>query len=141
VQTPLRNGSFEASLAPWSVTGNATVVSEPGRGRVLEVKAGDAGGHALQALGLDLGEAATLALDYKVIEGESRIQVLLGYLDAGGSPRTATLEVTAGEGRGSWSPWAADLGGLRPKPARVTEIKALVLGGTARLDNVALTRR
>jgi hypothetical protein len=118
-----------------------TVVSEPGRGRVLEVKAGEAGGHALQALALDLGEAATLALDYKVIAGESRIQVLLGYLDAGGSARTATLEVTAGEGRGSWSPWVADLGTLRPKPARVTEVKAVVLGGTARLDNVALTPR
>ena len=67
--------------------------------------------------------------------------MLLGYLDAGGRPRTATLEVTAGEGPGEWSDWTADLAGLRPKPARISEIKAVVEGGTVRLDNVALTPR
>lgn len=138
-QTLLRNGSFEASLAPWSVGGTASVVNEAGRGRVLEIKAGEAGGHALQAIGVELGQDATLSLDYKVASGESRIRVLLEYLDASGRPRTATLEVTAGEGPGGWLPWSADLAALRPKPTRITEIKAVVEGGTARLDNVALT--
>jgi hypothetical protein len=108
---------------------------------VLEIKAGSAGGHTTQAVGVELGEGATLSLDYKVTSGESRIQVLLSYLDTGGRSRTATLDVTAGEGPGAWSPWTADLAGLRPKPARITEIKAVVAGGTVRLDNVALTPR
>jgi hypothetical protein len=140
-QVPLRNGSFEASLAPWTVAGPASVVSEPGRGRVLEIKAGQGSGHALQAVGVPLDAGATLSLAYKVMAGESRIRLLVGYLDSGGRPRTATLEVTAGEGPGGWSPWSTDLAALRPRPARFTEIKAVVEGGTARIDNVALTTR
>lgn len=139
--TPLRNGSFESSLLPWSVEGAGGVVSETGRGRVLEIKAGQAGGHALQAVGIDVGQGGTLSLEYKVTAGESRIRVQVGYLDASGRARTGTLEVTAGEGPGSWSPWSADLATLRPKLDRVTEVRVVVEGGTARLDNVALTPR
>jgi hypothetical protein len=108
---------------------------------VLEVKAGEAGGHALQAVGLDLGDNATLSLDYRVTAGESRIRVLLGYQDTGGRARTSTLEVTAGEGPGEWLVWSADLSALRPRPARATELKVVVEGGSVRIDNVALTVR
>jgi len=140
-QTPLRNGSFEAALKPWTLTGTGNVVSEPGRGRVLELKAGEAGVQVQQPIGVDVGASATLGLEYKVTGGESRIQLLLGYVDATGKPRTSTLEVTAGEGPGAWSPWSVDLAALRPRAARATEVTIVVAGGAVRLDNVALTPR
>jgi hypothetical protein len=138
---PLRNGSFESSLSPWSVDGAAAVVSESGRGRVLEVKAGQASGEARQAIGVQLAGSATLSLEYKVTSGEGRVRVLLGYLDTTGRERTSTLEVTAGEGPGAWSPWSVELSALRPRPARATDLKVVVEGGTVRVDNVALTVR
>jgi hypothetical protein len=138
---PLRNGSFESSVSPWSVGGAAAVVSESGRGRVLEVKAGQASGEARQAIGVELAGGATLSLEYKITSGEGRVRVLLGYLDTTGRERTSTLEVTAGEGPGAWSPWSVDLSALRPKPARATDVKVVVEGGTVRVDNVALTVR
>lgn len=141
VNAPLRNGSFESATAPWSLTGGTAVVTEGGRGRVLEVKAGASGGEARQAIGVDVGSAATLSLEYKVTSGEGRVRVLLGYLDGGGRERTSTLEVTAGEGPGGWSPWSVDLAALRPKPTRATDVKVVVEGGTVRVDNVALTVR
>lgn len=138
---PLRNGSFEPTAAPWTLGGAAAVVTESGRGRVLEVKGGVAAGEARQAIGVDVSGAATLSLEYKVTSGEGRIRVLIGYLDGGGRERTSTLEVSAGEGPGAWSPWSADLATLRPRPARATDVKVLVEGGTVRVDNVALTIR
>lgn len=140
VASPLRNGSFESSLASWTVTGKGTVLEEPGRGRVLELAAGSAEGRVQQAVGMDVGPGGgTLSLDYKVTSGESVIRVLVGYADASGRARTSTLEVSAGEGPGPWSPWSGDLGALRPRPSKLTEVKIVVEGGSVRLDNVAAT--
>jgi hypothetical protein len=138
---PLRNGSFEPTAAPWTLAGAAAVVTESGRGRVLEVKGAASGGEARQAIGVDVSGPATLSLEYKVTNGEGRVRVLLGYLDDGGRERTSTLEVTAGEGPGPWAPWSADISTLRPRPARATDVKVVVEGGTVRVDNVALTIR
>jgi hypothetical protein len=139
---PLRNGSFESALSPWAVTGKGTVVQEPGRGKVLEaVPAGTAGVAVKQAVGVDLGAkgGASLSIDYRVTAGEAQIRANVTYLDSNGRQRNSTLEVTAGEGPGGWSSWTGDLGALRPHPASIKEIKLVVEGGTARLDNVALT--
>jgi hypothetical protein len=139
---PLRNGSFESSLSPWGVTGKGTVVQEPGRGKVLEaVPAATAGVAVKQAVGVDLGAkgGASLSLDYRVTAGEAQIRANVTYMDSNGRQRNSTLEVTAGEGPGAWSSWTGDLGALRPHPASIKEIKLVVEGGTARLDNVALT--
>jgi hypothetical protein len=141
---PLRNGSFESSLAPWSVTGKGAVVQEAGRGRVLEaVPAGTTGVAVRQTVGVDLGASggASLSLDYRVTTGEAQIRANVTYLDSNGRQRNTTLEVTAGEGPGGWSSWTGDLGALRPHPASLKEIKLVVEGGTARIDNVALTPR
>jgi hypothetical protein len=58
-----------------------------------------------------------------------------------GKTRVATLEVSLGEGPGGWSSWRADLGALRPRPARVTDVKVVVEGGTVRLDRLAVRER
>lgn len=138
---PLRNGSFESSLSPWTTAGQAAIVEEPRRGHVLEVVAGAGGARVQQAVGVDVGEGATLSLDYKVTAGEGQLRVLVAYADATGRSRTSTLEVTAGEAPGSWSSWSGDLAALRPRPTRVTEVKIVVEGGSVRVDNVALTVR
>jgi hypothetical protein len=67
--------------------------------------------------------------------------VLVAYEDATGRPRTSTLEVTSGDAAGDWTPWSGDLLSLRPKPARVKEVRIVSEGGTVLLDNVALTLR
>jgi hypothetical protein len=141
VQSPLRNGSFESALASWALAGKGEVVDEARRGRVLEM-AGNAGAASVaQAVDVPMadGNGATLSLDYKVTAGEGEIKATLAYADANGKDRTAALPVTAGEGPGGWSPWTADVAALRPRPARVKEVRIVVEGGTVRLDNVALT--
>jgi hypothetical protein len=97
----------------------------------------------VQPIGVDVlkAPAATLSLDYKVSGGEGRVRVLVDYDDAAGKARTSTLEVTAGDPPGDWTPWTGDLLALRPKAARLKEVRIVTEGGTVLLDNVALTVR
>jgi hypothetical protein len=139
---PLRNGSFESELASWTLSGQGAVVTEAGRGMVLEVSTDRAGATLKQQVDVDMASAgASLSLAYRVAKGEGRMRVHVVYGDAAGRERTSTLEVTGGEGPGEWSDWTGDLTVLRPRPSRVREIKVAVDGGTVRLDNVALTLR
>jgi tetratricopeptide (TPR) repeat protein len=138
----LRNGSFESALSSWTLTGKGSVVNEAGRGMVLEVGPDRAGAILKQQVDVDVSKAeASLSLAYRVTSGEGRLRVLVLYGDNAGRERTATLEVTAGEGPGDWSDWSGDLAGLRPRPSRVREIRVAVEGGVVRLDNLALTVR
>jgi tetratricopeptide (TPR) repeat protein len=123
---PLRNGSFESSLAPWTV---------------LELSAAAGPSDVAQDLDVAVGGRTVLTLDYKVMAGEPPVRVLLGYEDAQGRPRSSKLEVSAGESPGGWDTWQADLATLRPRPARLTELRVQVEGGTVRLDNVAVGAR
>jgi hypothetical protein len=137
---PLKNGSFEPSLQPWRLTGSGAVVSEAPRGKVLDLPASASAVSVEQAVDVAIpsGRVATLAFDYKVTSGEARLRVAVVYADANGKERTSTLEVTAGEGPGAWTPWSEDVSGLRPRPTRITAIRILAEGGGVRLDNVAL---
>ena len=140
--SPLRNGSFESALSSWTLSGKGSVVSEAGRGMVLEVSPDRAGTVLKQQVDVDVaGTEASLSLAYRVAGGEGRMRVHVVYGDAAGRERTSTLEVTAGEGPGGWSDWSGDLAALRPRPSRVREIRVAVVGGVVRLDNVALTVR
>lgn len=144
VGSPLRNGSFEPALAPWTLSGKGNVVTEAGRGRVLEVApTPQAPVQVRQAIGVDVeaDREAPVSLDYKVISGEGRIRLVVAYADAAGRERTSTLEVTGGEGPGDWSHWSADVAGVRPRPSRVKEVRIAIEGGIVRLDNVALSVR
>lgn len=137
---PLKNGSFESALPPWSATGKHTVVTETGRGKVLEIAAA-AGSTTLQQaidVAVPAGHAAKLGLDYKVISGEAVLRVNIVYVDASGKERTSTLEITSGEGPGAWSTWSNDVSGLRPRPTRLREIRVVPEGGSVRIDNVSL---
>ena len=138
----LKNGSFESALASWTLTGKGTVVDEAGRGMVLEVGPDRAGAIVKQQVDVDVaGADASLSLAYRVTSGDGRVRVLVLYGDTSGRERTSTLEVTAGEGPGEWSDWSGDLAALRPRPARVREVRVAVEGGVVRLDNLALTVR
>jgi hypothetical protein len=140
----LRNGSFEPALAPWTLTGKGEVVSEGGRGRVLEVApTAQTPVQVRQAIGIDIeaNRQAPVSLDYKVVSGEGRIRLVLVYADAAGKERSSTLEITGGEGPGDWSHWSSDAAGVRPRPSRVREVRIAIEGGTVRLDNVALIVR
>jgi hypothetical protein len=140
---PLRNGSFESGLDPWTVSGKGVVAPEAKRGRVFQAVSSSAPTTLVQPIGVDVQKApaATLSLDYKVSGGEGRVRVLVAYDDAAGKPRTSTLEVTAGDAPGDWTPWTGDLLALRPKAARLKEVRIVTEGGTILLDNVALTVR
>lgn len=136
----LRNGGFESALAPWTVGGKATLVSEDEHGRVLELTAGTAPAQAEQALALALTAAAhaRLSLEYRVVSGDGVLRVGIDYVDDTGKARRSTLEVTAGEAPGPWSSWSHDLLGLRPRPSRLTRLRASVAAGVVRLDDVDL---
>jgi hypothetical protein len=140
---PLRNGSFESGLDPWTVSGKGVVAPEAKRGRVFQAVSSGAATTLVQPIGIDVQKApaATLSLDYKVSGGEGRVRVLVAYDDAAGKPRTSTLEVTAGDPPGDWTPWTGDLVALRPRAARLKEVRIVTEGGTVLLDNVALTVR
>jgi hypothetical protein len=140
---PLRNGSFESGLDPWTVSGKGVVAPEAKRGRVFQAVSSSAATTLVQPIGVDVQKApaATLSLDYKVSGGEGRVRVLVAYDDAAGKPRTSTLEVTAGDPPGDWTPWTGDLLALRPKASRLKEVRIVTEGGTVLLDNVALTVR
>jgi len=138
----LRNGSFESALSSWTLTGKGSVVAEADRGMVLEVGPDRAGALLKQQVDVDVAQAAAnLSLAYRVASGEGRVRVLVVYGDAAGRERTSALEVTAGEGPGEWSEWSGDLAALRPRPARVREVRVAVEGGVVRLDDLALTVR
>jgi hypothetical protein len=140
---PLRNGSFESGLDPWTVSGKGVVAPEAKRGRVFQAVSSSAATTLVQPIGIDVQKApgATLSLDYKVSGGEGRVRVLVAYDDAAGKARTSTLEVTAGDPPGDWTPWTGDLLALRPKASRLKEVRIITEGGTVLLDNVALTVR
>ncbi len=140
---PLRNGSFESGLDPWTVTGKGVVASDARRGRIFQAAATTSVTTLIQPIGVDVqtSRAATLSLAYKVAAGEGQLRVLVAYDDANGRPRTSTLEVTAGDPPGDWTPWTGDLLALRPRAARLKEIRLVAEGGTVLLDNVALTVR
>jgi hypothetical protein len=140
---PLRNGSFESGLDPWTVSGKGVVAPEAKRGRVFQAVSSSAATTLVQPIGVDVlkAPAATLSLDYKVSGGEGRVRVLVAYDDAAGKARTSTLEVTAGDPPGDWTPWTGDLLALRPKASRLKEVRIVTEGGTVLLDNVALTVR
>jgi hypothetical protein len=137
---PLKNGSFESSLAPWTLAGAGTVVNESGRGKVLELPAAAAALTVSQTLDVAIpaGRNADLGFEYKVTSGDARIRVAVVYADANGKERMSTLEVTGGEGPGGWTEWSEDLSGLRPRPTRIKTVRITAEGGGVRVDNVAL---
>jgi hypothetical protein len=143
VALPLRNGSFESGLDPWTVTGKGVVAPDAKRGRVFQAAATTSVTTLVQPIGVDVQTtgSAKLSLAYKVAAGEGQVRVLIAYDDANGRPRTSTLEVTAGDPPGDWTPWTGDLLALRPRAARLKEIRIVAEGGTVLLDNVALTVR
>ncbi|HET7293799.1 MAG TPA: hypothetical protein VFM88_15345 [Vicinamibacteria bacterium] len=137
---PLKNGSFETSLPPWRLAGSGAVVSESGRGKVLDLPASASGATVEQALDVAVpaGREAILAFEYKVTSGEARLRVAVVYADANGKERTSNLEVTGGEGPGGWTAWSEEVSSLRPRPTRVKAVRIVAEGGGVRLDNVAL---
>ncbi len=136
---PLKNGSFESSLAPWKLAGSGAVLNEAGRGKVLDLpSAASVSVEQGVDVAIPAGRAANLAFEYKVTSGEARVRVAVAYADANGKERTSNLEVTGGEGPGGWSAWSEDVSSLRPRPTRVTSVRITVEGGGVRLDNVAL---
>ena len=143
VALPLRNGSFESGLDPWTVTGKGVVAPDAKRGRVFQAAATTSVTTLVQPIGVDVQTtgSAKLSLAYKVAAGEGQVRVLIAYDDANGRPRTSTLEVTAGDPPGDWTSWTGDLLALRPRAARLKEIRIVAEGGTVLLDNVALTVR
>lgn len=140
---PLRNGSFEAGLPPWTVEGGGTVAVEGKRGKVLELAAASGAASASQRFDLELGAwpSAQLSLEYRVLSGEPRIRIQVTYADGQGKERTSNLEISSGEGVVGWSRWEAELTALRPRPTRIRGLRPLIEGGSVRFDNLALTLR
>jgi hypothetical protein len=114
---------------------------ESGRGKVLELDGSSRPVSATQKMDVSADAGAAVRLEYKVVTGEAQVRVRVGYEDEGAKPRVATLEVSLGEKPGGWSTWKSDLGRLRPRPSRVTDVKVLVEGGTVRVDNLAVGGR
>jgi hypothetical protein len=141
VAQPLRNGSFEAALEPWTVTGRGVMDAEAGRGRVLRLSAETAAAAATQAVRVRPDTGLGLALEYKVLEGAARVRVLLQYEDTQGRPRSASLDVVGSAPPGAWTAWSADLATVKPPLARLTSLQVVVDGATVLLDNVSLTPR
>jgi hypothetical protein len=142
VAQPLRNGSFEAALEPWTVTGRGVMDAEAGRGRVLRLSAETAAAAASQAVRLRPAQSGLgLALEYKVLEGAARVRILLQYEDAGGRPRSASLDVSKADAPGAWTAWSADLATVKPPLAQLTSLQIVVDGATVLLDNVSLAPR
>jgi len=133
-------GPEGAAPAGWSLERGSMAV-DSGRGRVLELDGTARPAAAMQRMDVGAEGGAAVSLDYKVLSGEAQVRVRVGYEDDSGRPRVATLEVSLGEGPGGWSPWKGDLGAIRPRPARVTDVKVLVEGGTVRVDRLAVRGR
>jgi hypothetical protein len=138
---PLRNGSFEGGLAPWTVDGSGTVAVEGKRGKVLELVATSGSASASQRCDLDLGAwpSAQLSLEYRVLSGDPRIHIQVIYADAQDKERTSNLEISSGEGVVGWSSWQTELTTLRPRPTRIRGLRPVIESGGVRFDNLALT--
>jgi hypothetical protein len=134
------NGPSAAAPAAWTFERGSYAV-ESGRGKVLELNGTSRPATATRKMDVDAGDGAAVSLDYKVISGEALVRVRVGYEDEGGKARVATMEVSLGEGPGAWTPWKGQLGALRPRPARVTDVNVLVEGGAVRLDGLAVRVR
>ncbi|HEY7411020.1 MAG TPA: hypothetical protein VII13_09775 [Vicinamibacteria bacterium] len=141
--SPLRNGSFESSLAGWRLEGTGAVVTEGRRGRVLELSGDAAAARAAQTLELSYDAIApgVLNLEYRVVEGEPPLRLVLRYEDVRGRERTSSTDVSLGESPAGWTRWEMELDRLRPAPARLLELALVVQEGRARFDNVALGTR
>ncbi len=140
---PLRNGSFESALAPWKVAGRGTVV-DGGRGKVLQAIGGSAAPTTVsQPVSVDVSgaSAANVSLEYKVAAGPASARLFVVYADDQGRSRTSSVELAKGDNPGDWTPAGLDLAALKPKAARVKEVRIVVEDGTVLLDNVALTVR
>lgn len=124
----------------WSYERGSLAV-DAARGQVLELDGSSRPAAATQRMDVAAAGGAAVSLDYKVLSGEAQVRVRVGYEDETGKPRVATLEVSLGEGPGAWSPWKGELAAIRPRPARVTDVKVLVEGGTVRLDRLAVRGR
>ncbi|HUG53934.1 MAG TPA: hypothetical protein VMR21_10040 [Vicinamibacteria bacterium] len=139
LRSPLRNGSFESGLESWTVAGKGSVVPDGDRGRVFQAAAGAAGTTIAQTVDLDMQAVpARLSLAYRVTSGEGRIRALVVYDDVGGRSRTSSLEITTGDAPGEWTSWTGDLVALRPRPARLREVRIAVEGGTVLVDGVSI---
>jgi hypothetical protein len=129
-----------AGAAGWTLE-HGSAATDAGRGQVVELDGTARPAAAARRIDVGVQGAAAVSLDYRVVSGEAQVKVRVGYEDEAGRPRMATLEVSLGEGPGAWSPWQADLGALRPRPARVTDVTVVVEGGTVRLDRFAVRER
>jgi hypothetical protein len=136
----VEGGREAAGAAGWTLERGSTA-TDAGRGQVVELDGTARPAAAARRIDVGVQGAATVVLDYRVVSGEAQVRMRVGYEDEAGKPRVATLEVSLGEGPGGWSPWRADLGALRPRPARVTDVKVIVEGGTVRLDRLAVRER
>lgn len=141
VAQPLRNGSFESAIEPWTVTGRGVMDAEPGRGRVLRLSAETAAAAATQAVRVRPDAGLGLALEYKVLEGAAKMRVLLQYQDKEGRPRSASLDVSRSDPPGGWTTWSTDLAAIKPPLAQLTSLQIVVDGATVLLDNVSLAPR
>ncbi len=137
---PVEDGPGGIARPAW-IFERGRVVADTGRGQVAELDGSARPATAAQTTDVDARGGATVSLDYRVVSGEAQVRVRVGYEDEAGKPRVATFDVSLGEGPGGWSPWQADLGRLRPRPARVTDLKVVVEGGAVRLDRLAAGER
>jgi len=136
----VEGGGEAAGPAGWALE-RGRAVTDAGRGQVVELDGTARPAAAARRIDVRVHGAATVSLEYRVVSGEAQVRLRIGYEDEAGKARVATLEVSLGEGPGGWSPWQADLGALRPRPARVTDAKVVVEGGTVRLDRLAVRER
>ena len=136
----VEEGAPGGSPAGWTLERGGVAV-DSARGKVVELDGSARPAAATRRMDVPAEGGAAVSLDYKVVSGEAQVRVRVGYEDETGKARVATLEVSVGEGPGGWSPWTASLGALRPQPARVTDVKVLVEGGTVRLDRLAVRDR
>jgi len=60
------------------------------------------------------------------------------HKDTTGRERTATLEVIGGDAPGGWSSWTSELTTLRPRPARIKDVRITAGGGTVRVNAGAM---
>jgi hypothetical protein len=137
----LRNGSFESNYEYWTLVGKGNVVDDPSRGRVFEAASRASETILEQSLDVPVASGAGLSLDYRVVSGHPGVRAVLEYQDAGGGEHSSSLDVARRAAPGDWSPWTTELSALKPAPTKVTEIRIVSVGGTVRIDNVALTPR
>lgn len=136
----LVEGREGAGAGEWTLE-RGSAARDAGRGQVVELDGIARPAAATRRIDAGVEDAATVSLEYRVVSGEAQVRVRVGYEDEAGKARVANFEASLGEGPGGWSPWQADLGALRPRPARVTDVKVVVEGGIVRLDRLAVRGR